>query len=112
MSGLKGITVILCTKKQIGVDGFQQPVYKFIEEPVENVLVAPAGSTEILDTMNLTGKRIVYNLAIPKNDTHIWENQIVKFFDETWHVVAIPERGIGELIPGPWNQKVQVERYG
>lgn len=108
---IKGIQVILCTKIKTGEDGFHNPVYGYTEETVENVLVAPASSTEILDTMNLTGKKIVYNLAIPKNDRHIWENQIVKFFGETWHVVNIPEKGIDALIPGDWNQKVQVERY-
>lgn len=108
---LKGISVILISKTQIGEDTFYAPVYDYTEEEVKNVLVAPASSTEILDTLNLTGRKIVYTLAIPKNDTHIWEGQLVRFWGETWRVVNIPEKGIDELIPGDWNQKVQVERY-
>ncbi len=108
---IKGIQVILCSKVQIGTDGFRAPVYDYEEETIDNVLVAPASSTEIVDTLNLTGRKIVYNLAIPKGDTHIWEGQLVKFFGETWRVVNLPEKGIDALIPGDWNQKVQVERY-
>lgn len=108
---LRGIDVVLCKKIQVGEDPFDQPVYELQEETVSNVLVAPASSTEILDTLNLTGKKIVYTLGIPKEDCHKWESQLVKFFGETWRVVTIPERGIDELIPGPWNQKVTVERY-
>lgn len=108
---IKGISIILVSKTQTGEDAFHAPVYDYSEETVENVLVAPASSTEILDTLNLTGKKIVYNLAIPKGDTHTWEGQLVKFFGETWRVVGIPEQGIDALIPGDWNRKVQVERY-
>lgn len=108
---IKGISVTLVSKIQTGEDAFHDPVYEYYDELVENVLVAPASSTEILDTLNLTGKKIVYNLAIPKGDTHVWEGQLVKFFGETWRVVNIPEKGIDALIPGDWNQKVQVERY-
>lgn len=108
---IRGISVTLINKVQTGEDSFHAPVYDYTEEEVENVLVAPASSTEILDTLNLTGKKVVYNLAIPKGDTHTWEGQLVKFFGETWRVVNIPEKGIDNLIPGDWNQKVQVERY-
>lgn len=108
---IRGISVTLINKVQTGEDSFHAPVYVYTEEEIENVLVAPASSTEILDTLNLTGKKVVYNLAIPKEDTHTWEGQLVKFFGETWRVVNIPERGIDNLIPGDWNQKVQVERY-
>lgn len=108
---IKGIPVILCSKIQVGEDRIKNPVYEYEEETIENVLVAPVSSTEVLDTLNLTGRKIVYTLAIPKSDTHTWEGQLVKFFGETWRVVGIPERGIDALIPGDWNQKVQVERY-
>lgn len=111
MALIKGTTIILLNKVQTGMDAFRNPVYEFAEEEVENVLIAPASSTEIIDTLNLTGKKIVYNLAIPKGDTHIWENSFVKFFDAVWRVVNIPEQGMVDMIPLEWNKKVQVERY-
>lgn len=108
---IKGITIILCNKIQTGTDGFGAPVYDWNEEAVENVLVAPSSVTEVLDVQNLTGKKAVYTLAIPKGDTHTWENQKVKFFGSEWRVINFPQKGIEELIPLSWNEKWMVEKY-
>ena len=61
---------------------------------------------------HLTGKKAVYNIAIPKGDQHIWEDNRVDFFGESWHVLSFPQQGIDEMIPLDWNQKWMVERYG
>lgn len=106
---IKGTTVILLNKTQTGTDAFNRPVYAETEESVENVLIAPSTSQEILDTLELTGKRAVYKLAIPKGDTHEWENRRVRFFGQEWRVIGKPLKGMDELIPGPWNMKVEVE---
>lgn len=109
---LKGITIKLYEKTQTGVDAFGHPIYR--EEPVEvqNVLVAPATSDDIVNRTNLSGDKAVYNLAIPKGDTHIWENTTVEFFGKKWRTVGTPLEGIEELIPLSWNKKVMVEYYG
>ena len=112
MSKLKGITVTLYDQKQTGVDGFNHPVCSDFAVEVGNVLVAPMTSEELLDTFNLTGRKAVYQLAIPKGDSHDWsEGKKVRFFDEDWRIIAIPTEGIESLIPLGWNKKVQVERY-
>lgn len=108
---LKGITVTLYERTQSGIDDFNSPVYTETPVSVNNVLVAPLSSQEITDTLNLYGAKAVYQLAIPKGDTHDWYNKKVKFFNEYWKTVGIPLKGIDELIPGNWNTKVQVERY-
>ena len=79
---------------------------------VKNVLVAPTNTSEILDTLNLTGKKAVYTIAIPKGDEHVWEDNKVEFFGETWKVMGLPQQGIEHNIPLEWNQKWMVERYG
>lgn len=109
---MRGITVTLYERIQNGKDDFNRPVY--IETPVEvdNVLVAPAdpGGVEVLETLNLTGRKAVYTLALPKGDDHHWEGNRVSFFGETWQVIGIPTEGIEKLIPLQWNKKVQVDR--
>ena len=80
-------------------------------ELVDNVLVAPASNSEILDATNLYGKKAVYTLAIPKGDTHEWENRIVEFFGKRWRVFGIPTKGIEANVPLDWNKKVTVELY-
>ena len=108
---IKGIPVVLYEKTVIERDEFDHPIYKEHQEVVGNVLVAPASTTEILDTLNLTGKKAVYNIAIPKGDRHTWEDCRVDFFGQAWQVVGFPQQGIEENIPGDWNQKWMVARY-
>ncbi len=109
---LKGITVTLHNKVLTGRDPLNAPVYEDVDIDVENVLVAPVSSTEAQEMLDLTGKKVVYQLAIPKGDQHVWENQKVTFFGEDWLVVGFVTEGIDDMIPLQWNRKVQVERYG
>lgn len=109
---IKGITVTLYEKTAAGVDEFNKTSYTEQAVDVDNVLVAPATSEEILDTINLYGKKAEYTMAIPKGDTHLWEDCKVSFFGEDWHVFGIPLQGIECDIPLAWNKKVMVERYG
>lgn len=112
MALIKGITVVLHERTQNGEDAFGHPVYEENEVSVENVLVYPASVSEILDMQNLTGKKAVYNLAIPKGDTHTWQDNRVEFFGTSWRVIGFPQMGIEENVPLDWNQKWMVERYG
>ena len=107
----QGITVTLYEETQIGEDAFNQAIFE--ETPVEgeNVLVTPSSQSEILDSVNLYGKKAVYTLAIPKGDTHDLEDRRVDFFGKRWRVFGIPSEGIDGLIPLDWNKKVTVERY-
>ena len=108
---LKGITVVLYDKVQTGVDSFNQPIYEETEIEVENVLVAPSTTDDITTSTDLVGKKAVYTMAIPKGDTHEWENKRVKFFGQEWKVFGFTIQGIEENIPLSWNKKVMVERY-
>lgn len=109
---MRGITVTLYDRKKTGIDALNNPVYTETPVSVDNVLVAPVSSTEVLDTYNLTGRKAVYQLAIPKGDTHEWTaGKKVSFFGEDWRIVELPQEGIEKLIPLQWNKKVRVERY-
>ena len=69
-------------------------------------------SDDVISELNLSGKRIAYVLAIPKGDTHTWEDTEVEFWGMTFKTVGIPTQGIEENLPLSWNKKVKVERYG
>ena len=111
MAMIKGITVTLYEKRKTGEDPFGHPIYEERRTEVDNVLVAPATTSEILDTLNLTGKKAVYNLAIPKGDRHTWQDNRVDFFGNSWRVIGFPQKGIDANIPLDWNEKWMVERY-
>lgn len=109
---MRGISVTLYDKQEVGRDNMNAPIFEEIPIVINNVLIAPASATEVLDTLNLTGKKVVYTLAIPKGDAHVWEDRRVSFFNQDWRVISFPTEGIEHLIPLSWNKKVQVERIG
>lgn len=111
MARIKGITITLINNKEIGRDPFDNPIFEDVEIEVDNVLVKPTTTEDIVNTKDLTGRTAIYTLAIPKGDTNTWENQEVRFFGERWRVFGIPLQGIEELIPLDWNKKVMVEKY-
>ena len=112
MSHIKGITVSLVSRVQNGTDDFGKPIYEDATPvDVSNVLVSPATSEDVINELSLSGKHLVYKLAIPKGDTHDWVDAKVLFFDTTFKVVGIPQGGIEDMIPLEWNKKVNVERY-
>lgn len=112
MGLLRGTVVELQIRTQTGVDAFNAPIYSSEWEDVENVLISPVQGSEITDTQDLTGRKAVYQLGIPKTDTHKWENCLVRFFGETWRVIGKPVRGLEHMIPLDWNMKVEVESIG
>lgn len=108
---IKGIPVKLSVRTQTGVDDFNRPTYEVSQEVVENVLVGEPSAEDVVNELNLSGKRIAYVLAIPKGDTHTWENAEVEFWGMTFKTVGIPTQGIDDNIPLKWNKKVKVKRY-
>lgn len=109
---LKGITVQLHVKVQTGTDAFHAPVYEDGVIDVENVLVAPTSSSDLAQELYIDGKRVEYQLAIPKGDKHQWYDTVVEFFGEKWRTIGYPQEGIEAMLPLDWNKKVSVERYG
>lgn len=109
--GIKGITVVLIDKEKIGTDKFNRPIYEEKKIFVDNVLVAPSNTEDITTSVDMTGKKAVYTLAIPKKDDHIWKNKKVIFFGEEWKVLGFEIKGMDANIPLCWNKKVMVERY-
>jgi len=70
---IEGITVTLINKRKTGEDPFGQPIYEDVEIEVDNVLVSPVSTEDIVNINELTGKKAVYTLAIPKGDENNWE---------------------------------------
>lgn len=108
---MKGITVTLYGETITGYDEIGTPIIVQTPVEVENVLVAPTSSEDMVTELNLYGKKSVYTLAIPKGDTHDWKNKRVDFFGQSFRTFDEPIKGIDELVPLDWNTKVKVERY-
>lgn len=109
---MKGITVTLYEETITGYDRIGMPVITETPVEIDNVLVAPTSSDDLVSDLNLYGKKSVYTLAIPKGDTHDWANKKVEFFGQQFRTFDEPIKGIDALIPLDWNMKVKVEHYG
>lgn len=109
---MKGMTIELGVKTEVGVDPFGKPIYETNYIEVEDVLVGQPSTEDLTSTLDLTGKRIAYVLGIPKGDEHVWVDTTVRFWGETFRTIGKPETGIQANIPLRWGQNVKVEAYG
>lgn len=107
---IHGIPITLYNRTQTGTDAFNRPTYAETAETVENVLIEPLSEAEILDTQNLTGRRAVYRLCLPKGDAHDWTDKTVGFYGQLWHTIGEVQEWIEAMVPLEWNRKVRVER--
>lgn len=112
MALLKGIPVILYDKVQTGTDELKTPIFEEIPVVVENVLVCPVSTDGIVGDNQPEGKRAVYELCIPKKNTNVWEDRVVEFYGQKWRTFGFQLEWEEKLVPGQWNRKVKVERYG
>lgn len=107
---MRGITVMLRTEVENGRDELNRTIYTPAEIQVDNVLVGNPSEQEITDVLNLTGRKVVYILGIPKGDANDWIDKEVTFFGETFRTIGAPIQGIDAMIPMEWNRKVRCER--
>lgn len=108
---MRGITVTLYERTQTGVDAFNAPVFSEKAVQVDNVLVTPVSEDDVIADTQLYGKHAVYELSLPKGDTHIWEDSRVDFFGQSFRVFGPGREWIEKLVPLSWNRKVRVERF-
>lgn len=108
---IHGITVDLYVKTQTDTDDLGNPIYTENPVQVPNVIVAPVSDQEVLEITNLTGRKAVYQLGIPKGDVHDWINVRVGFFGQIFRTIGEPTEGIEDMIPLSWNKKIKVEIY-
>lgn len=109
---MRGITVQLKVRTKGTTDAFGQPTFteKFVN--VSDVLVGEPSTADIENNLTRYGKITSYTLAIPKGDTHIWEDTEVVLpnpFSGTYKTIGKATAGIEENIPLRWNKKVHLE---
>lgn len=112
MTGLKGSDVQLTVKMQTGTDAANRPIYSETLVTVKDVLIGIPEADEIVNELNLSGKKLAYVLGIPKGDDHIWTDTFVTFFGCKFRTIGIPLTAEQANIPLRWGSKVKVEYYG
>ena len=109
---MKTTDVLLYNTVDTGArDKTNRPITTEKVTTVSGVLIAPVSTEDVVNTINLTGKKAVYQLAIPKGDQNVWENAKVHFWGKFYRTIGVPEEGMDENIPLRWNRKIKVECY-
>lgn len=114
LSMIKGRTVLLYVKTDTGErDPFGAPIYTETATPVDNVLISPVSDTDMVEQLNLTGKKSVYTLHIPRGDDHEWRDSVVEFYGEKWKTFGNVTMWQDDLVPAfsDWASSISVERY-
>lgn len=107
---IRGIPIIRYEQVETGKDAFNRPIYSERAVTVDNVLIEPISATELVDVLNLTGRRAVYRLCLPKGDSHDWTDKVVGFYGKRWRTFGDVQEWIEDMVPLEWNRKVTVER--
>ena len=108
---IKGITVTLLEETSTELDPFGQPIKQQFAIEVDNVLVSPTDSKDVVEQAQLYGKKAVYTLGIPKGDTNHWEDREVVIFGKKYRTFGPVVEGIESMVPTQWHKKVMGERY-
>lgn len=108
---IKAITVQLYNVTEAGRDELGSPVLLPTPEDVPGVLVYPVSADAVVTDLQIYGKKSVYQLCIPKGDTHTWEDRLVGFFGKIFRTFGPAVEYIGENVPLRWNKQIKVELY-
>ena len=105
---LHGVSVTLIVRVPV-LDAFNHPTWTERREVVENVLIGEPVQSELENGADVKKARLAYVLAIPKGDTHDWEDAEVEFWGKRWRQYGRVVQGIEDLIPLDWHKKITVE---
>lgn len=109
---MKTIDVILYTLQDTGYkDKTNRPIMRETPVTVKNVLFFPISSDDVTNETNLSGKKELYNVSIPKGDTNNWIDAKVDINGIMYQTVGTPLVGIEANIPGKYKGYIKVERY-
>jgi len=110
---IKGIPITLYTETVTGYDDFNREIVETQAVEIPNVVIGQPSSEDITSEVNLSGKKAVYNLAIPADDTHDWKNKVVEFYGKKWRTIGVPTQFMDGYMgeSWPWNKQIKVEEY-
>lgn len=111
----KSIPVTLYEVVGYETDGFgkKQPVT--VPVVVQHCLVAQNVADAVVDQTTLETNREQFTIAIPKGDSHKWEESMVEFVLAGEQIKArtfgATLKGIEALVPTYWHKQIKAERY-
>ena len=107
---MRGETVTVLTRKKVGTDAGNNPVWAPARIPVDNVLVSPGSGSNAGDTRP-DGQTVVATLCFPRTYAGPpLRNLDIEVRGAKFHVVGDPMPVDGDMKPTAWNMAVDVTR--
>lgn len=108
---LNKTTIQIKTRTKAGIDALNRPVYAEAWEEVSGCVVGSPDSEDIESEMNLSGKRIAYEILLPKDDAHTWAGASVRIGSKVYRVIGDVKESFLNLPHIPCNKRISVEAY-
>ena len=108
---LNQTTIQIKTRTQTGVDAFNRPTYTDAWEDVAGCVVGSPSSEDVENELNLSGKRIAYEIFLPNGDTHTWNGTSVMIGSREYRVIGDARESFVSFPHIPCNKLISVEAY-
>lgn len=108
---LNQTTIQIKTRTQTGVDDLNRPVHTEEWEDVSGCVVGSPSSEDIESEMNLSGKRIAYEIFLPNDDTHTYPGASVRINGKEYRVIGDVKESFVSFSHIPCNKLISVEAY-
>lgn len=109
--GLNQTTIKVKIRTQTGTDKLNRPIYEEAWEDVSGCVVGSPSSEDIESEMNLSGKRIAYEILLPSDDSHTWPGASVMIKDKEYRVIGDVRESFISFSHIPCNKLISVEAY-
>lgn len=103
----EGVTVRTPT---VGYDEHMEEVVTWQEATVQNVVVTPGATSDVLDPARPDGTRVAFTLGFPKSFTAPLRGCRVTVRGIECAVIGDPQPYTAGSVPGPWDCTAEVER--
>ena len=106
---IAGETVTVRTPT-VGYDEHMEVVESWSARPVENVVVTPGTTSDVLDSTRPDGTRVAFTLGFPKTFTASLRGCRCVVRGIECAVIGDPQLYTADNVPGAWNYTAEVER--
>ena len=106
---IAGETVAVRTPT-IGYDEHMEEVVTWEDTTVQNVVVTPGATSDVLDSTRPDGTRVAFTLGFPKTFTEPLRGCRCVVRGTEYAVVGDPQPYTAGNVPGAWNYTAEVER--
>ena len=106
---MRTVAVTVTRREQTGIDAFNDPVYKDVDEDVPGVMPQP-GATADLAAERPDGVTVDMTFHFPRGYSKSLRGCLVTYGGRRYEVVGDPQPYLLEMTPGPFSTTVEAVR--